>query len=485
MSPRIAIVGAGIAGLNAALTLRDAGLACDLYEASARVGGRMHSDATTWADGMVSEWCGEFIDSDHTTLHALIARFGLKTVALDAGRSGRTPSLLFLLNRFYSAEELDRDFRAIAPILEQQAREAGFPTTYAHYTETGHRLDQMSAHAWIAQYVPGGHETPMGHFLNNACTGFYGLEAEEQSALNLIYLFSTREPSSSSIASGHSRGSLAPRPMQGTRKIAGGNEQLPLAIARALPEGSIRLGHRLVAIERTAGAGDAALSLTFATAEGVSQVRCDYAVLALPFSTLRRVDYRQAGFDALKQTAIEELGYGTISKLCLQFDMPYWYSDGSWPRSSGGFFITDLEIKTLWDASLGQAGTHGLLMDYIGGRRGAAFAPPAPYATTDELASIQQDAQRCLEQLERIFPGISAHYTGKATLSYPTGDPDLLGSYACWRVGQYTRFSGYEGVRQGPVLFAGEHCSIEFQGYMEGAAREGARAAQEIVREVR
>ncbi len=58
--PRIAIVGAGIAGLNAALTLQDVGLSCSIYEASNRIGGRMHSDTTTWADGMVSGWCGEF-----------------------------------------------------------------------------------------------------------------------------------------------------------------------------------------------------------------------------------------------------------------------------------------------------------------------------------------------------------------------------------------------------------------------------------------
>ena len=53
--PRIAIVGAGIAGLGAALTLQDAGLSCSIYEASHRIGGRIHSDALTWADGMVSE----------------------------------------------------------------------------------------------------------------------------------------------------------------------------------------------------------------------------------------------------------------------------------------------------------------------------------------------------------------------------------------------------------------------------------------------
>src|SRR5213082_615802 len=86
---RIAIVGAGIAGLSAALTLQDAGLSCGIYEASNRVGGRMHSDTTTWADGMVSEWCGEFIDSDHKTIQQLVARFGLETADLGQKRKDR------------------------------------------------------------------------------------------------------------------------------------------------------------------------------------------------------------------------------------------------------------------------------------------------------------------------------------------------------------------------------------------------------------
>src|SRR6266849_3057616 len=106
---RIAIVGAGIAGLNAALTLQDAGLSCNIYEASNRVGGRMHSDTTTWADSMVSEWCGEFIDGDHKTLHQLIKRFGLSTIDLGRGRADRAQSVMYFFNRYYGAEELARD----------------------------------------------------------------------------------------------------------------------------------------------------------------------------------------------------------------------------------------------------------------------------------------------------------------------------------------------------------------------------------------
>ena len=469
---RIAIVGAGIAGLNTALTLQDAGLSCSIYEASNRIGGRMHSDAITWADGMVSEWCGEFIDSDHETLHQLIKRFGLKIVDLGRARRGRAQSVMYFLNRYYGAKELARDFQALAPLLRQQVQEAGFPTTHVRFTQAGYRLDHLSVYDWIEQYVEGGHNGPLGHLLENACTGYFGLETREQSSLNLVYMFGSRDPS---------RGSTTPRPMQRSSKIVGGNEQLPLAIARSLPEDCIHLRHQLVALERNR---DDSLTLTFATAGGSSEVQCERAILTLPFSTLRRVDYRRASFDPLKQVAIEQLGYGTISKLFLQFDQPYWYQDGPWPRAHNGFIITDLDMQTLWDASLGQTGSSGLLVDYTSGQRGAAYAPSAAYSTAGDSANVQGYARNCLQQLERVFPGISAHYTGKAALSYPTGDPYLLGSYSCWRVGQYTHFGGYEGARQGPIYFAGEHCSVEFQGFMEGAAREGARAAQEIVQDL-
>jgi monoamine oxidase len=186
--PRIAIVGAGIAGLTAALTLRDAGISCHVYDASDRIGGRMHSDAITWADGMVSEWCGEFIDGDHETIHQLVARFGLSTIDLGREPVGGAPSLMYFFQRFYAAKDLARDFQAIAPLLRQQMREADYPTTYARFTPAGFALDQLSVNDWIEQYVPGGHTVPLGHFLDAACSGFYGLDTGEQSALNLVYV---------------------------------------------------------------------------------------------------------------------------------------------------------------------------------------------------------------------------------------------------------------------------------------------------------
>ena len=473
--PRIGIIGAGIAGLNAALTLHDAGFSCDIYEASHRIGGRMHSDTTPWDDGMVAEYCGEFIDGDHTAIRKLAARFGLKMVDLGlvGDNAGR---VMYFRNRYYSAVNLAKDFQAIAPTLQQQFYEAGFPTTYNHYTEMGYRLDHMSVYEWVEQYVKGGHDSPLGLMLNGACRGVYGMEPQEQSALNLVYMFASRSYADDDESSA--------APTQGTSKIAGGNQRLPEAIAAQLPDGSIHLNHQLAALRQTE---DDAIALTLFTSEGVKEVTYDHVILTLPFSTLRRVDYQQANFDTLKQIAIEQLGYGTISKLMLQFDTPYWYRQGVWPSPNNGFIVTDLAIQTLWDTSIGQHSTKGLLVNYTSGNRGAAYMPTTPYSTTSDAdsARVQYYARECVRQLEQVFPGISAHYSGIASLGYSTGDPYLLGSYSCWRVGQYTQFGGYERVRQGPIHFAGEHCSIEFQGYMEGGAREGVRAAQEIVQDMR
>jgi monoamine oxidase len=471
--PRIAIIGAGIAGLNAALTLRDAGLPCQVYEASERLGGRIHSDTHTWTPGLVSEWCGEFIERDHETLWGLIERFGLETIELGQHVAPQARSLLYYEQHFQRAEDLEAEVQALAPVLRQQLRDAGYPTTYEHATEAGRQLDGLSVYAWIEHFVAGGHASQLGRLLNSACRGFYGAETRLQSSLNLVYMFGPMmgEPGE------HPR-LFGGGPTQGSYRLARGNQQLIQSIANLLPPASLHLEYRLTALARDAADG---ITLTFATPEGTETVMCEHAILALPFSTLRHADYRQARFDERKRSAIEQLLYGTISKLTLEFDTPYWYQGISWPRENNGFFLTDLEIQTLWDGSLGQPGSGALLVDYTGGAQGAAYRPPAAYSTTAEADVIREYAQQCLQQLEEPFPGISAHYTGRATLSYPTGDPHLQGSYACWGVGQYTSFGGYEHVPQGPFHFAGEHCSVEWQGYMEGAAREGARAAREII----
>jgi monoamine oxidase len=205
-------------------------------------------------------------------------------------------------------------------------------------------------------------------------------------------------------------------------------------------------------------------------------VVADRVIMTIPFSVLRSINYSAAGFDSLKKTAITSLGYGTNSKLSLQFSQRFWNGSGPWGAGNGNIY-TDLPFQNAWDSTRGRPGSTGILTAFTGGSLGAAFASQSPYTST----GISNYVKTFLSQLENVWPGVSTFYNGSATLSTPWSDPNLLGSYSCWKVGQYTLFAGYEGVRQDRCHFAGEHCSGLFQGFMEGGAQEGIRAANEIL----
>src|SRR5438132_7750073 len=123
-SPRIGIIGAGISGLTAALTLQDAGISSTVYESSTRIGGRMHSDAprfgtSTWDNGQVSEWCGELIDQGHKTILHLAQRFGLATVDLLSGEPNGSEDTYYFSGRYYPQSQADADFQAVHQALQR------------------------------------------------------------------------------------------------------------------------------------------------------------------------------------------------------------------------------------------------------------------------------------------------------------------------------------------------------------------------------
>ena len=108
---RIAIVGGGIAGLAAALRLQDKGIGSTVYEASDRIGGRMHSDRSGYfSNGQVAEFCGELIDTGHTTIRQLAKRFHLPLTDLLAAEPRGTDDTYWFLGGYYPQSQVDDDF---------------------------------------------------------------------------------------------------------------------------------------------------------------------------------------------------------------------------------------------------------------------------------------------------------------------------------------------------------------------------------------
>jgi monoamine oxidase len=244
--------------------------------------------------------------------------------------------------------------------------------------------------------------------------------------------------------------------------------------------GNVRLGWSMQSIRTN---GDGTISLGFSTPGKNQTVVADHVILCMSFPVLRTLDYSGAGFDDLKKTAITQLGAGRNAKLQLQFASRYWNTRGPWGVSNGNIY-SDNGFQNTWDVTRAQPGATGILVDYAGGDYAGSFNPSTPYSNAATNSQVTGYAQAWLTLLEPVLPGITAQWNRKATLSTPFLDPLLRCSYSYWKVGQYVGFSGYEGVPQGPsqnIHFAGEHCSQDFQGYMEGGASEGVRAANEIL----
>lgn len=465
--PSIAIVGGGIAGLACALKLADRHKAATVYEASGRIGGRMFSNTSGyWSQGQISEWGGELIDTGHKTVRGLAQRFGLPIDDLLAAQpAGSTPTFYFN-GCHYSKADADADFAPVFDAVTADEAAAPVPTTYDAFTPQGQALSAMTVHDWIATRVPGGHGSALGKLLDVAYAIEYGADTTQQAALNLVYLLAYQPDHREFAEFGESDERF---------HIRGGNQRLPEAIAAELGP-AVKTGHALRKIKRTAGGR---YTLTFDRGGGSVDVTADHVVLCLPFAVLRELDYAQAGFDALKQTAIRELGRGHNGKLQLQFNSRLWNTNGPWGLSNGSSY-SETGYQCGWDVTRAQAGAPGIMNLYSGGSVTDAMKLNSAFGTASN-AQVVQDAQRGLQQLGPVYPGLTSRWNGKATQSIWHKAPLFNASYSFYKPGQYTEFCGYEKVAQGNVLFAGEHTSESFQGFMEGGASEGERAAKELL----
>ncbi len=450
-SARVAIVGAGVAGLNAAYKLKKAGIRADIYEASARSGGRMFTAKDLMGPGLTTELGGEFIDTNHEETRALMKEFGLQLLDMRGPRMGGVKHDAYFFNgRHYTQREA---IRAFAPIAKKIA--ADFDSTEDlvdfEHEGGGGELDRMS----LAEYIEKiGATGWMKELLEVAFVTEYGLEAGEQSALNLVFLISTKPGTFEPFGDSDER-----------YKVRGGNERIIDELAKRV-SGQVQHRHRLQAI-RERGAG---FRLTFDDANGSSNdVDCDAAIVTIPFTMLREVDVK-VELPPWKWKAIRELGYGTNAKVLVGFRDRHWRSQGF----AGGIF-TDETFQSGWDNSALQPGLAGGFTFYSGGRLGME----AGQGTAEEAAA------RLMPGLERAFLGITAKRVPERVgrFHWPT-HPFTKAAYSCFKPGQWTTIAGAEGRPVGNLFFAGEHTSYDFQGYMNGGAQSGKDAAEAVIKKL-
>lgn len=447
----ILVVGAGIAGLTAAYRLRQAGVRADIIEATNRVGGRIRTIPKVAGTLIPADLGGEFIDTGHTNLISLATELGLRAIDLAQVQSGLVKDTFFFQGRRLPLEQIIADFAPLANKINEDLGAIGDNISYQDFTEAAERLDNLS----IAEYLDQADtSTVLRQLLRVAYTVFYGRDPEEQSALNLLFLIGSEAGSFELYGDSDER-----------YQIDGGNSQIINRLAGQL-SGSIEAGTVLEAITLLP---DGRYRVNLRSGLSAFERTYERVLLTLPFTTLRDVKIN-VPLPQPKRRAIEQLGYGTNSKLVTGYRSRIWRE---LYRSTASVY-SDLEFQSTWEATPFAPTPNGLVTNFTGGKQGLSIGAGTP----------EDQAQRFLNQFERVFPGVRNLRSGRAVRAYWPGERFSKGSYSCYLVGQWTQMYGVEGERVGNLFFAGEHTSLENQGYMEGACETGQRAAVEILQDL-
>lgn len=448
-STQIVVVGAGLAGLVAARTLKRAGLSVRLFEAGSRAGGRTRSVVNRFGAGLATEMGGEFVDSRHADMLALAREFGLTILDTQAPSELGLSTRYFFDGRLRSETDVLRAFEPLADRMSSDARRLSSTISAFEHSSFDRAMDELSVAAYLDRI---GAQGWVRRLIEVAYLTEFGAEVSEQSCLNLLTMLSL-DASNTFDVFGES---------DERYKIKGGVGQIAHALSEELTS-ELQFEHVLASVDRDAHG----LVLGFEHHGQRHTVAADFVILTVPFSILRAIPIA-LDLPLQKRLAIDTLGYGSNEKVVVGLRAPVWRDSGA-----NGQVFSDLTLQTGWDSSRMQ-GAGASFSFFVGGETGASFADADP-------ASL---ARRYVQEADALFPGFSNAYTGAFDATDWCVNPLSRGSYSYYRPGQWTTIAGWEGEPCGPLFFAGEHCSRGFQGYMNGAAETGRRAAEQILERV-
>jgi monoamine oxidase len=458
--PAIAIIGGGIAGLNTAYRLKKAGLRATVYEASNRLGGRIQSATGAIGPGLVTDLGGSLINTDHKDMLELVKELDLQLFnrAEDIKQFQFPGTAYFFENRMRSEAEVAENLR---PFALQIAKDSALLDQ--DYEKFSPQFDRLSVKQYLDQHADKIPAPFIRTLIENTIRTEYGTETDVVSALLMITILPVVEGETVDLLSYSDE----------VFSVQGGSGQITERLASKL-KGQIRTQSRLTKLQ-TNGQG---YRLTFANQPTVN---ADYVIIAIPFTLLRTVDLQVKLPPALNQF-IKEGNLGTNDKLFAGFSQKVWRK----PNGFVGELWTDLGFAEVWDETQRQTDRKdGALNFFLGGDQVKIL----------ESGNIRAVGKKLLSYFETAIPGTEAAATGRFLRTQWTQNPFSKGAYSIFKPGQLTAFRKFfyieseqpserQDVTVGNLIFAGEHLSDEFYGFMNGGAQTGRLAAQVVISRV-
>ena len=430
----VLVVGAGLAGLAAARELAAAGATITVVEARDRVGGRVWTISDGFTDGQHAEAGGDLIEGQHHEVRALAEQLGLTLIRILRNGWGYVRPDRSGQPAFVRPTESTGWFR-LAEALEPW----GEPYRLAEMrwdTPIAANLARRSVASWLE-------EIRADQELRTTATGLRGFflaDPEELSLIALVDQFTTDTPGFGDMY-----------------RIEGGNQRLATALAEPLGP-RVMLNCEVVAVSQRGQK----VRVSLKSGRRVTQVTCDYVIVTLPASVLRRIPITPA-LPAQQHDAIARLKYGRATRTLLQFNRRFWRVAGR-PRAFG----TALPLGAVWDGNEEQRGRSGILSLLAGG--GASNATQAMTAKVGPRGLV--DALQWLGARE-------ADLVASRQIVWEQ-DPYARGGYAYFDPSFEVALRAWLSRPCRRLFFAGEHTSVKWQGYINGAIESGRRAAFEV-----
>jgi len=438
----VIVVGAGLAGLQAARTLRGRGRDVLLLEARNRVGGRLLNEDI--GDGKVVEVGGQWVGPTQHRVMGLIGELGLQTFPTHAagedlvewdGRLVRYSGTIPRISAPVLADVLQAQKR-----LERMARRV--PLEAPWDAPKAHAWDGQTLRTWLNRNTA---TRGARRLLEIGCEAVWACEPEDVSLLHFLFYV-------------HSAGDLdALLETEGGAqqdRVVGGSQRIAVELARDAE----------VLLSRPVRAIDHGPDGVIVRADG-DEVRGRRVIVALPPTLTARIVY-DPPLPGFRDQLAQRMPQGTVIKAMALYDEPFWRGAGL----SGTALSTTGPAKIVFDNSPPD-GSPGVLLGFFEG------------TMAREHGRRSRDERRAAltAELARLFGVRAAQPSGYVERAWAE-EEYTRGCYGCYMTpGGWTAYGPALRAPIGPIHWAGAETGTVWNGYMDGAVQSGERAADEVL----